>query len=65
MLCPSDEVTIVKEHMNYIIGLLVQPDFKRIVNWLSLTPDTVTMEEPAFEVPGVRNFVILAALKIQ
>ena len=50
--------------MSYIIGLLVQPDFKRIVNWLSLTPESVTMEEAAFEVPGVRNFVILTALKV-
>ena len=50
--------------MNFIVGLLVQPDFKKIVNWLSLTPSTVTIEDVAFETPGVRNFVILTALKI-
>ena len=54
----------MKEHMNFIVGLLVQPDFKKIVNWLSLTPSTVTIEDVAFEMPGVRNFVILTALKI-
>ena len=51
--------------MNFIIGLLVQPDFKKVVNWLSLTSSTVKMEDAACETPGVRNFVILTALKIQ
>jgi len=64
-LCPSDELTIAREHMNFIIGLLIQPDFKQLVNWLTLTPETVTMEDAALELPNLRNFVILTALKIQ
>ena len=35
-LCHSDELTIVREHMHFIVGLLIAPDFKRMVNWLSL-----------------------------
>ena len=28
ILSPGDEEGIVREHMNYIVGLLLQPDFK-------------------------------------
>ena len=31
-----ESLTIVKEHMMFIVGLLVAPDFKRMINWLSL-----------------------------
>ena len=55
----------MREHLGYLVSLLVQPAFKQIVNWLTLTPECVTMDEAAFEVPGVRNFVILTALKVQ
>ena len=56
---------IVKEHMNFIIGLLLAPDFKSIVNWQSLRRDDVCVEDSVMEeLPAVRNFVILSALKI-
>ena len=50
--------------MNFIVGLLIAPDFKKMVNWMTLTTEDVTIQDPAFEVPGVRNFIILTALKI-
>ena len=31
-----ESLTIVKEHMMFIVGLLVAPDFKRMINWLTL-----------------------------
>ena len=32
----TESLTIVKEHMMFIVGLLVAPDFKRMINWLTL-----------------------------
>ena len=32
----NESLTIVKEHMMFIVGLLVAPDFKRLINWLTL-----------------------------
>ena len=65
-LCQSDELVIVREHMNFIIGLLLAPDFKQIVNWSSLRSTDLALDESAMEdVPCIRNFIILTALKIQ
>ena len=64
-LCHSDELTIVREHMNFTSGLLVDPKFKEIVNWKTLNRENVTIEDQYFEDPSLRNFVILSALKIQ
>ena len=51
--------------MSYIVGLLIAPDFKQMVNWLNLKSENVTLEESSLEIPNLRNFVILTALKIQ
>ena len=64
-LCNSDELTIVREHMHFIVGLLLAPDFKRMVNWLSLDSSQVTLQDHQFDRANLRNFVILTALKIQ
>ena len=63
-LCHSDELQIVKEHMNFIVGLLIAPDFKNIVNWLSLSSEDVSIQDDCLELPKVRNFIIMTALKI-
>ena len=55
---------IVREHMNYIVTLLLEPEFKHSVNWTSLTQEKVTMDDKELDAPSVRNFVILTALKI-
>ena len=44
-LCQSDELVIVREHMNFIIGLLLVPDFKRTVNWSSLKSSDLSIDE--------------------
>ena len=44
-MCQSDELVIVKEHMNFILGLLLAPDFKLIVNWQSLRSEDVCIED--------------------
>ena len=52
--------------MHFIVRLLLAPDFKRMVNWLSLKGDDVTLGEKQFsQAPSLCNFVILTALKIQ
>ena len=52
--------------MNFIISLLLVPDFKTIVNWPNLRREDVCVGDSVMEqLPVVRNFVILTALKIQ
>jgi len=51
--------------MNYLVGLFLAPDFKKMINWLNLKSEDVTLEETALETPTLRNFIILTALKIQ
>ena len=64
-LCNSDQMNIVKEHMNFIVGLLISPDFKQVINWANLRRETLAIEEQAMESSsGLRNFIILSALKI-
>ncbi len=64
--CSSDEqLAIVQKQMNYLVGLFLAPDFKKMINWLNLKSEDVTLEESTLEAPTVRNFVILTALKIQ
>lgn len=43
-MCQSEELNIVREHLRYIVDLLIAPDFKQMVNWLSLTKDQVEVE---------------------
>ena len=50
--------------MNFIVGLLIAPDFKNIVNWLSLSSEDVSIQDDCLELPKVRNFIIMTALKI-
>ena len=58
-------MNIVKEHMNFIVGLLISPDFKQVINWANLRRETLAIEEQAMESSsGLRNFIILSALKI-
>ena len=61
----TDERTIVKEHMNFIIGLILQPGFKKLVDWENLQRENVLLPDSAFESSSVCNFVILTALKLQ
>lgn len=52
--------------MNFIVGLLIQAEFKKSVSWESLKRENVTIvDQGAFETPELRNFMILSALKIQ
>lgn len=51
--------------MNFIVGLLIQAEFKKSVSWESLKRENVTIvDQGAFETPELRNFMILSALKI-
>ena len=51
--------------MNFIVGLLISPDFKQVINWANLRRETLAIEEQAMESSsGLRNFIILSALKI-
>ena len=63
-LCHSDEITIVKEHMSYIIGMLVSPDFKQLISWTSLTRENIMLPDGALETLSLRTFIILTAMKI-
>jgi len=55
----------VKEHLHFVVNLLVAPDFKRMINWLSLKREDVTLKHTQIEDANLRNFIILTALKIQ
>ena len=61
----TDELTIVKEHMNFSLGLLLQPSFKKVVDWENLERENVLLPDMTFESSAVCNFVILTALKLQ
>lgn len=60
----SDTLTIVREHMYFIVRLLTASDFKRTVNWPSLASEDVAVRDGHFADSNLQNFVILTAIKI-
>ena len=67
----------MREHMNFIISLLLAPDFKTVVNWHGLRKEDVNLilddsgnrigaggVNAIEDLPAFRNFIILTALKI-
>lgn len=50
--------------MHFVIRLLLENDFKAMVNWMSLNVEDITLSDHLLEEAPLRSYIILTAVKI-